>query len=71
MIGVTMRNATTKGLTSARITGVRSTVSDSRLSMEVDVKIPQILMEAHYKGAGSVNALRVKSKGYVNVTYSE
>lgn len=71
MIGLTMRNATTKGITSAQITGVRSTVSDTKLSMEVDVNFPQILTEAYYKGQGSINALQVKSKGFVNVTYSK
>lgn len=66
-----MKNATTKGLTSAKIKAVRSKVSDSRLSMEVDVNFPQIFTEAYYKGQGSINALRVKSKGYVNVTHSK
>lgn len=71
MIGLSMRNASTKGLTTAQVRKVQSSVSDSRLSMEVEVYFPQILTEAHYKGQGKINELRVVSKGFVNVTHSK
>lgn len=71
MLGVMMRNATTRGLTSGQIKSVRSRVSDSRMSMEIEVYFPQIVTEAHYKGQGKINELRVTSKGFVNVTYSK
>lgn len=53
------------------VRAVRSMADDTSLHIEADIFFPEIYMESLYKGAGKFNSFKVKSKGYVNVTWSK
>lgn len=68
---VHIKNGKTFGMTRAQIRDVRATADDDTFQLEVDVRFPKLISEGKFKGEGRFNAIKIVSKGFFNITFSE
>lgn len=68
---VHIKNGKTFGMTRAQIRDVRATADDDTFQLEVDVRFPKLISEGKFKGEGRFNAIKIVSKGFFNITFTD
>ncbi|XP_015523630.1 protein takeout [Neodiprion pinetum] len=63
-----MKEVNAYGTSRAKILKVKSTFSEDRQRLEVDVLFPRIFIDGEYKAEGHLNDFKVGGKGFFNVS---
>lgn len=65
---ITLKNVKTYGTSRARVLSVRTTATEDRHRLEIDLGFPKIFIEGEYKAEGRLNDFKLGGKGYFNVS---
>lgn len=67
----TVRKAHIYGASKAKILDVKTKITKDHISTMMKAYVPASTVEGYYRGEGRFNGLKVKSKGYFNVTATD
>jgi len=67
----TIRKVNIYGASKAKILDVKTKITKDRISTVMKAYVPSSIVEGFYRGEGRFNGLKVKSKGYFNVTATD
>ncbi|XP_031616969.1 uncharacterized protein LOC116336905 [Contarinia nasturtii] len=67
----TIRKANVHGASKAKITDVKTKITKTHISTQIKAIVPESTVEGYYRGEGRFNGLKIKSKGYFNVTATD
>ncbi|XP_063223933.1 circadian clock-controlled protein daywake-like [Bacillus rossius redtenbacheri] len=68
---IVVSDSDTYGLSKLRIADVRTSRNESHVSIEVDVKFPEVYIEGRYKSDGMMILIPVRGRGYFNNSMSD
>lgn len=63
-----LKNFKIAGLSKTTVKSVKSDFGQNSMNAEIEISIPQVVVEGLYKGEGRYTNIRVAPKGYFNLT---